>query len=93
MTPFEQTQLDCEERARRIEQQWRELPALFAQWKATIGITTDKSNETVASRVLFHTAQDIKRIAERRPVRLRTQRKSSPPIVSSESPLLFSPLG
>lgn len=32
MTLLEQTQLDCEERARRIEQQWRELPALFAVW-------------------------------------------------------------
>ena len=36
MTPLEQTQLDCEERARRIEKQWKELPASFAEFTARL---------------------------------------------------------
>jgi hypothetical protein len=48
------TELECEERQRQIDQQWQMLPVLFAQWKATIGTTIGESNETVASRVLFH---------------------------------------
>jgi len=61
-------QLECEERQRQIDQQWQMLPVLFAQWKAQQSESQQVSQkETVASRVLYHTAQDIKRIAERCP--------------------------